>query len=336
MTNASIAAFAAMGAKESLAPYRYDPAPLGPEDVEVAISHCGICHSDLHLIDNDWASSTYPLVPGHEIVGTVSAIGSGARLSLGQRVGIGWQRSACHDCEECAAGHENLCARQTATCVGHMGGFADRIRTDARFVFSLPESLGSAATAPLLCGGVTVFAPLRRWKVGPGARVGVIGIGGLGHLALRFLRALGCETTAFTSSPDKRDEAMRLGANGVSSSTNAREIRDHSNRFDFLLCTVPARLDWITYLKTLRPNGVLCLVGAPPGLLQIPAALLLTGQRAICGSDIGSPSEIRQTLEFAAQHGIGAEVETAAMSDVNAAVQRVRDNRVRYRMVLTG
>jgi uncharacterized zinc-type alcohol dehydrogenase-like protein len=330
----TIGAFAAPAVKEALVPYAYDPAPLRPGDIEIDISHCGICHSDLHLIDNDWASSVYPLVPGHEIVGTVSAVGSAARLTVGQRVGMGWQRSACHECAQCRAGYENLCPTQEATCVGHMGGFARRIRTDERFAFVLPAELDAAATAPLLCGGVTVFAPLRRWGVDAGARVGVIGIGGLGHLALRFLRAMDCQTTAFTSSPDKRAEAARLGADEAASSTNAREIRAFSNQFDFLLCTVPARLDWITYLPTLKPNGVLCLVGAAPGLMQIPAAPLLSGQRVICGSDIGSPAAIREMLAFAAKHRIGAEVETVPMTDVNAAVQRVRDNRVRYRMVL--
>ena len=331
----SISSFAALGPKQSLVPYEYEPEAIEPYDAAILVSHCGICHSDLHLIDNDWSSSTYPLVPGHEIVGTVTAVGSKCALAVGQRVGIGWQRSACFDCEHCRKGDENLCERQEATCVGHMGGFARSIHTDGRFAFPLPAALDAAAAAPLLCGGVTVFAPLRRWGVGAGAHVGVIGIGGLGHLALRFLRAMGCETTAFTSSPDKREGAKRLGAQNVASSTNAREIRAYANHFEFLLCTVPARLDWITYLQTLKPNGVLCLVGAPPGLLQIPAVQLLTGQRAICGSDIGSPAAIREMLAFAAEHGIGAEVETAPMAEVNTALERMRENRVRYRMVLT-
>ncbi len=331
----TIHAFAALAAKQALEPYAYEAATLGARDVEIAISHCGICHSDIHVIDNDWATSQYPLVPGHEIVGMVARAGSGSSLAVGARVGMGWQRSACHDCELCRAGHENLCLKQEATCVRHMGGFAQRIVADERFVFELPARLDSASAAPLLCGGVTVFSPLRRWGVRKGAAVGVIGIGGLGHLALRFLRALGCRTTAFTSSPDKRAEAARLGADEASSSTDAREIRKHANHFDLLLCTVPVRLDWITYLQTLKPNGVLCLVGAPPGLMQIPPALLLTGQRVICGSDIGSPAMIREMLGFAAEHGIGAEIETAPLAQVNAALQRVRDNRVRYRMVLT-
>jgi uncharacterized zinc-type alcohol dehydrogenase-like protein len=331
----SFSAFAALAARQRLVPHEYEPRLLQPEDVEIEISHCGICHSDLHLIDNDWSSSIYPLVPGHEIVGTVAASGDHCALRVGQRVGIGWQRSACGECEQCLAGRENLCPRQEATCVGHMGGFARRIRIDSRFAFPLPTQLDSAAAAPLLCAGVTVFAPLRRWGVRPGSHVGVIGIGGLGSLALRFLSAMGCEATAFSSSPDKREAALELGAKAAASSTNAREIRAFEGRFEFLLSTVPARLDWITYLQTLKPNSVLCLVGSPPGLLQFPAAQLLSSQRVICGSDIGSRAAIRDTLAFAAEHGIGAQVETAPMTEVNAALQRVRENRVRYRMVLT-
>jgi len=329
-----IPAHAALAAKQALVSYEYEPAPLRSMDVEIEISHCGICHSDLHLIDDDWSVSKYPLVPGHEIVGTVVAAGDGGAHPVGQRVGVGWQRSACLECEQCRAGRENLCELQTATCVGNHGGFAERIRIDGRFAFALPAALDAASAAPLLCAGATVFAPLRRWNVTATSRVGVIGIGGLGHLALRFLKAMGCEATAFTSSPDKRDEAIRLGASDAVSSTHAGELRSQAGRFDFLLCTVPAKLDWIAYVNALEPNGVLCLVGAPPGLLQLPASQLVSKQRVICGSDIGSPGAIREMLAFAAEQRIGAQIETAPMSEVNAALQRVRENRVRYRMVL--
>jgi D-arabinose 1-dehydrogenase-like Zn-dependent alcohol dehydrogenase len=176
---------------------------------------------------------------------------------------------------------------------------------------------------------------MRRWNVGPGKRAGVIGVGGLGHLALRFLRALGCTTTAFTSSPQKRDEALRLGADEAAASNDAREIRKHAGRLDFLICTAPARLDWISFVQTLRPNGVLCLVAAPGGLMTIPGGQLLTTQRVICGSDIGSPREIREMLDFAAAHRIAADVETMPLQEANAAVQRVRENQARYRIVLT-
>lgn len=331
----SIDAFAAPGPRQPLIEFSYEAPPLQPHEVEIEISHCGICHSDLHLIDDDWSSSSYPLVPGHEIVGVVREAGPLAALAPGQRVGVGWQRSACHECEQCRAGAENLCARQTAVATGQHGGFARRVRIDGRFAFPLPAGLDPASAAPLLCAGVTVFAPLRRWRVRPGAAVGVIGIGGLGHLALRFLRAMGCAATAFTSSPDKQREALALGARETCSSTDARQLRAQASRFDFLLCTAPARLDWISFLTTLKPNGVLCLVGAPPGLMQIPASQLLTAQRVICGSDIGSPAAIREMLAFAAEHGVAAQIETAPMAQVNAALDRVRRNQVRYRMVLT-
>jgi uncharacterized zinc-type alcohol dehydrogenase-like protein len=330
----TIHAFAAPAAKAALAPFDYEPERLAADDVEIVISHVGICHSDIHLLDNDWGGGRYPLVPGHEIVGTVVAAGDRSALRVGQRVGVGWQRSACLACELCATGYENLCATQTATCVGAYGGFADRIRTDGRFTFALPDALDGATTAPLLCAGVTVVAPIRRYGVGKGAQVGVIGIGGLGHLAVRFLRALGCEITVFSSTPEKRDEAQRLGAHQAASSVDARDLRKHTGRFHFLLSTAPARLDWTSYVQTLRPNGVLCLVGAPPGLLQIPAGPLLLGQRTICGSDIGSRREIDDTLAFAAEHGIGAEVETMPLAEVNGAIERVRRNEVRYRAVL--
>jgi uncharacterized zinc-type alcohol dehydrogenase-like protein len=327
-------AFAAPAAKRALEAWSYEPGALAPDDVEIAISHCGICHSDLHLIDDDWGRSSWPLVPGHEIVGTVVAAGAASAHAVGARVGVGWQRSACLQCDECVAGDENLCARQEATCVGHHGGFADRIRTDGRFAFALPDGLDPAAAAPLLCGGATVFAPLTRFGVDPTWSVAVVGVGGLGHLALAFLRAFGCEVTAFSSSPDKRAASIELGAHHAASSTDVRELRRHARRFDLVLSTAPARLDWVAYLEMLRPNGTLCIVGAPPGLLQLPASQLLTSQRSICGSDIGSRTAIRQMLAFAARHRIGAIVERAKMSDANAALERVRANAVRYRMVL--
>jgi len=329
-----IRAHAALAATRPLEPWSYEPAPLGHDDVEIAISHCGVCHSDLHLIDDDWNRSSYPLVPGHEIVGLVTAAGAGSALSVGQRVGVGWQRSACLACDECLGGDENLCAKQQAVCVGHPGGFAERIRTDGRFVFPLPESLESATAAPLLCGGATVFAPLLRLGVDATWSVGVVGVGGLGHLALRFARAFGCEVTAFSSRPDKRAEAQRLGAHHVSSSSDVRELRKHARRFDLLLSTAPAKLDWVAFLETLRPNGVLCLVGAPQGLMSFPPSQLLGGQRSICGSDIGSRAAIRAMLDFAARHGIAADVERLPMAEANRAVERVRRNEARYRMVL--
>ena len=327
--------WAAAEAKQPLTPFRWEPSPLGPDDVEIAVSHCGICHSDLHLIDNGWNISTYPFVPGHEIVGRVTAVGSAvSHLALGQRVGVGWQRSACLTCELCLTGNDNLCARQTATCVGHHGGFAGRIRTDGRYAFALPDDLDGAAAAPLLCGGATVYAPLRRFGVDATSSVGVIGIGGLGHIAILMLRAFGCEVTAFSSSPAKRDEALAMGAHHFVPSTEPRELHRHGGRFHLLLSTVHARLDWITYLKTLRPNGTLCLLGLPPGVLQIPAGSLFQGQKSITASEIGDRATVAEMLRFAARHRIAPIIERAPLAQVNEAIARVRRNEARYRMVL--
>jgi uncharacterized zinc-type alcohol dehydrogenase-like protein len=332
-----IAAFAATEKRAPLRAFAYDPGPLGPDEVEIAVSHCGLCHSDLHLIDDSWGRSRYPLVPGHEVVGTVVACGGQVReLRAGQRVGVGWQRGACLSCELCVAGQENLCPEQEATCLGHPGGLAERLRVDARFAFALPDELDAAQAAPLLCGGITVYAPLRRYGVGPNTRVGVVGIGGLGHLALRMLRVFGCEVTAFSTSPSKREEALALGAHHFAASNEPRAVLEHANRFDLVLSTVHARLDWTTYLRTLRPRGTLCLVGAPPGLLQLPASLLVTGERAVAGSDIGGRAQIREMLRFCARHQVTAQIETSPMDEahVNAAIERLRENKVRYRAVL--
>jgi uncharacterized zinc-type alcohol dehydrogenase-like protein len=327
--------WAATSAKTALVPFSYEPAELGPNDVEIAVSHCGICHSDLHLVDNGWNISKYPFVPGHEVVGRVVAVGSAVtHLAPGQRVGVGWQRSACLTCELCLDRMDNLCAAQTATCVGHHGGFADRLRTDARYAFPLPDGLDGAAAAPLLCGGATVYAPMRRYGVGAHSSVGVIGIGGLGHIALLMLRALGCEVTAFSSSPGKREEALAMGANGFVASTDARELHKLAGRFDLILSTVHVKLDWITFLKTLRPNGTLCLLGSPPGVMAIPAGALFQGQKSITASEIADRATIGEMLRFAARHGIAPVIERRPLEDVNAAMDRVRDNAVRYRMVL--
>jgi alcohol/geraniol dehydrogenase (NADP+) len=327
--------WAATVARAPLQPFSYEPADLGPDAVEIAVSHCGICHSDLHLIDDGWKMSKYPFVPGHEIVGRVTAVGSSvAHLAVGQRVGVGWQRSACLACELCLDRQDNLCAKQTATCVGHHGGFADRLRTDGRYAFPIPDDLDGAAAAPLLCGGATVFAPLRRYGVDATQSVGVIGIGGLGHIALLMLRAFGCEVTAFSSSASKRDEALAMGAHHFVPSTEARELHKLAGRFHLILSTVHARLDWITFLKTLRPNGTLCLLGSPPGVLQIPAAALFQGQKSISASEIGDRATVGEMLRFAAKHRIAPVIERTPLAEVNAAIERVRKNEVRYRMVL--
>ena len=330
----SFHSYAAHGKRGALVPFVYEPSPLGPHDVEIRITHCGICHSDVHLVDGDWGVGTYPLVPGHEIVGTVAALGPEVRhLQVGQRVGVGWQRAACLACELCNAGDENLCAQNEATCVDHYGGFADRVRLDGRFAFPLPDALESENAAPLLCAGVTVYAPLRRWVRSP-MKVGVVGIGGLGHLALQFARAMGCEVTAISSTPDKEPEARSFGAHRFLAAGEPKALRSASSTLDFVLSTVYVAQDWTGLLHALRPNGVLCFVGAPAEPLKLSVWEILGGQKTVTASAIGGRPAIREMLEFAARHGVAAKTHVRPLAKADAALDEVRKGRARYRIVL--
>ena len=330
----SFHAYAAHAKKGPLGPFVYEPAPLGPHDVEIRISHCGICHSDVHLVDGDWGVGSYPMVPGHEIVGTVAALGSEVRhLEMGARVGVGWQRGACLACEWCGAGEENLCAGDVATCVNNHGGFADRVRVDGRFAFPIPEELASENAAPLLCGGVTVYSPLRRW-VKPSMRVGIVGIGGLGHLGLQFARAMGCEVTAISSSPDKEGEARGFGAHRFLAAREPKALRSAAGTLDFVLSTVFVGQDWNALLRALRPNGVLCFVGAPAEPLSLRVGAILGGQKTVTGSAIGGRPAIREMLAFAARHGVSAKTQVRPLAEADAGLEEVRKGRARYRVVL--
>jgi alcohol/geraniol dehydrogenase (NADP+) len=331
----TIHCYAAKNPKQRLAPFQYDPQPLARDEVEVKISHCGICHSDIHLLDNDWGITDYPFVPGHEIVGTVRALGEDVRgLSKGQRVGIGWQRSACLQCEYCVRGFENLCPQIKDTCVSNHGGFAESIHIDSRFVFPLPDALDSETAAPLLCGGVTVYSALNHYGVRPSMKVGVIGIGGLGHLALQFANAMGCEVTAFSSTPQKEPEARGLGAHHFVFDDDSQTLEKVASTQDFILSTVSADLNWESYVDALRPGGKLCFVGVPKEPIKVSAFSLIVGKNSICGSPIGSRTDIRDMLDFAARHDIKACTETLPLAEVNTGIERVRDNQARYRVVL--
>ncbi len=329
-------AFAAMQAGHALQPHRYAPKALDSMEVEIEISHCGMCHTDLHLIDDDLGLSSYPLVPGHEIVGVVSQVGGSAtRLRIGQRVGVGWLAGACFVCEQCTSGRDNLCSKGQPTCLGREGGYASHVRVDSRLAFPLPDNLPSEFAAPLLCGGITTFAPLLRHGVGGTSRLGVIGIGGLGHLALQFGRALGCHVIAFSSSSRKAGEAKQFGANEFVATGEARALSAYAGSCDFLLSTVTADLPWEEYLQVLRPGGKLCILGIPERDLQIPALPLILGQKSVVSSVIGSRSEMQTMLEFSARHGIRPQIELFPMHEVNRALERLRNNQMRYRAVLT-
>jgi len=318
-----------------LLPLRYDPGDLRPQDVEVSITHCGVCHSDLHLIDNDWGISQYPFIPGHEIVGQVAQAGAAVRhLAAGDRVGIGWQADSCGFCEWCRRGEENLCSQVQATCVGRHGGYGEAVRVNARFAVRLPEQLDSETAAPLLCAGITVYQPLRSAGINPSSRVGVVGIGGLGHLALQFARAFGAEVTAFSTSQEKEAEAMALGAHRFVHSRDSKELRAVEGTQDLIVSTINATQEWNAYLGALRPHGTLCLVGVPPKPVSVEAFPLIAGERCVCGSNTGSPARIAEMLEVAARHKVAAQIESFKMADANQAISRLRRNQVHYRAVL--
>jgi uncharacterized zinc-type alcohol dehydrogenase-like protein len=335
MAEIEIHGLAVHAAGAQLVPYRYEPGEIKTNEVEVRISHCGVCHSDIHLIDNDWGLSRYPFIPGHEIVGTVSAVGSEVRdRKVGERVGIGWQADSCGICEWCRQGDEHLCASAQPTCVGRNGGYADAVRVNSRFAIPVPETLESENVAPLLCGGITVYAPMRNYGVRPSSRVGVVGIGGLGHLGLQFAKAFGAEVTALSTSKDKEAEALQMGADHFVNTRDTGELKKIAGAFDFLLSTVSADQDWQALLSSLRPKGTMCVVGVPPSPIAIQAFTLIGGQRSISGSPIGSPRDLHEMLDVAARHGVKAITERFPMAKANDAIAKVKKSKVRYRAVL--
>jgi len=330
-----IQGLAAHAAGAQLLTFRYDPGELGPQEVEIGISHCGICHSDLHLIANDWGISQYPFIPGHEVIGKIVAVGSDVRsLEVGQRVGLGWQSNSCGQCEWCMQGMENLCATSEATCIHRHGGYANRVRANARFVAPIPDALPSEQAAPLLCGGITVYSPMRTHCVNPSSRVGVVGIGGLGHLAIQFARVFGAEVIAFSSSAEKEEEARELGAHHFVNSRETKAMREMAGTLDLIVSTANADQEWNTYIQALRPMGTLCIVGVPPKPMAVQALPLIAGIRSITGNPTGSPSRLREMLDVAARHGVQAKTELFAMGQANEAIEKVKKNKVRYRAVL--
>ena len=334
-TATTIRAWAAQEAAKPVVPFTFDAGPLGAEEVEIHVEHCGLCHSDLSMIDNEWGFSGYPVVGGHEVVGSVVALGPNAKgLKLGQKVGLGWMSGSCQSCKSCLGGEPQLCRAGQPTIVGHHGGFAERVRAHWLWVAPIPAGLDPAKAGPLLCGGVTVFSPFLNFDIKPTHRVGVVGIGGLGHLALKFARAWGCEVTAFTSSESKRDEALALGAHQVVSSVDAKAMKAVAGRLDMVLVTVNVMLNWKALMSTLAPNGRLHLVGILPQPMEVEAFPLIGGQRSVSGSPTGSRQDIDTMLEFAARHGIEPQTEHFPMSRINDALDHLRAGKARYRVVL--
>lgn len=331
----TIHAYAASSAKGPLQPFSFDPGELGPEEIEIKVSHCGVCHSDLSMLDNEWGMSQYPFVPGHEAVGTVVALGSAAKgLAIGQRVGIGWSAHSCLSCHECLSGDHNLCAQNQGTIVGRHGGFADRLRSQWTWARPLPEALSSEKTGPLLCGGITVFAPFLEYQIPSTARVGVIGIGGLGHMALQFANKWGCEVHAFTTSDSKEEEARRLGAHHVHNTKQGGALKKLSGSLDLILSTINAPLNISGLLETLASKGRLHVLGAILQPMSVPAMGLISGSKSISGSPTGSPTAISTMLEFCARHAVAPITELFPMSKVNDAMEHLRSGKARYRIVL--
>lgn len=330
-----IKAYAAFEPKAELKAYEYDPGVLSAEQVEIDVHYCGICHSDLSVIDNDWGMTQYPVVPGHEVVGEVTSIGDNVKhLSVGQIVGLGWHAGYCNACAPCHSGDHNLCQNSQATIIGHHGGFADKVRADANSVVLIPEGLDLESAGPLFCGGITVFNPLVQFNIEPTSKVAVIGIGGLGHMALQFLHAWGCEVTAFTSSEDKKQQALSLGAQHTLNSRDEIEIEAAASSFDLILSTVNVKLNWDLYLNTLKAKGRLHFVGATLEPLDIGVFSLIMQQRTVSGSPVGSPATIAKMLEFANLHNIKPVIEKFKFEDVNKAIDRLRSGKAHYRVVL--
>jgi uncharacterized zinc-type alcohol dehydrogenase-like protein len=331
----SITGWTATAADQPLTLRSIDAGALGDEEVEVSVDYCGVCHSALSMLRNEWGNARYPFIPGHEVIGTVSALGAQAKgLQVGQRVGIGWTNGSCMHCQACLSGDQHLCAQSVATIVGHNGGFADKLRAHWAWTIPLPDGLDLASAGPLLCGGMTVFKPFIEYAIAPTARVGVVGIGGLGHMAVKFAAAWGCEVTAFTSTPAKAGEARGFGAHRVVSSRDADALKAIAGSLDLLIVTVNVTMDWSALLGTLAKKGRMHVVGVVTEPIPVPAFTLISGQRDVSGSPTGSPVDIARMLQFAARHDIRPQVEHFPMSRVNDALAHLEAGKARYRIVL--
>jgi len=331
-----INAFAIMEKGGKLQEFQYDPGPLRNTEVEIGVEYCGICHSDISMIDNDWGRSQYPLVPGHEVIGRITLVGASVTtLVAGDMVGLGWHSDYCMICSTCMSGDHNLCSSARPTIVERHGGFADKVRASAASVVKLPDGIDGSSAGPLFCAGITVFNPLIQFDIQSTHKVAVIGIGGLGHLALKFLNAWGCEVTAFTSNKSKKQEALDMGASQTIDSNNPDEIMSHANAFDLIISTADVKLDWSGYLSTLRPKGRLHFVGIPLQPVEIGVISLLRGQKSVSASPVGSPATIAKMLDFAAFDRIKPIVEEYPVSQINDAVERLRSGAARYRVVIS-
>ncbi|MFO7823457.1 MAG: NAD(P)-dependent alcohol dehydrogenase [Cyclobacterium sp.] len=331
----NVSAYAANGPHEKLTPFSYELGEPGAEQVDIRVINCGICHSDLSMMNNDWGMTAYPIVPGHEIIGEVIAAGNAVKnVRVGDKVGVGWLSGSCMACHECMDGAHHLCASAEFTIGGRHGGFADYVRSHWSWAIPLPEGIDLDKAGPLLCGGITVFNPIILSGVKATDKVGVIGIGGLGHMALKFLNKWGCEVIAFSSNPDKTKSIMEMGATQVVDSTNPEELAKIAGSLNFILNTTNVTLDWNSYLTVLAPKGKFHNVGAVLEPMAIPAFSLIMGEKSVAGSPLGSPALTRTMLEFCVRHDIYPITEEFPMSQVNEAMEHLESGKARFRIVL--
>lgn len=329
-----IHALAATQAKGKLEPFSYDPGPLGPDQVEIAVDYCGVCHSDVSMLNNEWGMSQYPLVPGHEAIGKIVALGEEASfLKVGQTVGLGWNSGSCLHCHPCLSGDHNMCQSLEMTVVGRHGAYGTHVRAHWVWATPIPEGVDLAKAGPLLCGGITVFNPLVQFDVRPTDRVGVIGIGGLGHMALQFLNKWGCHVTAFTTSDSKVDEAKKMGAHQVVNTRSAEQLKKLAGSLNLILSTVMAEVDMDSYLSALAPRGRFHAVGVVPKI-ETGSFPLIAAQRSISGSPSGAPGTVMTMLDFCARHGVEPITEEFPMSKANEAIDHLEAGKARYRIVL--
>jgi uncharacterized zinc-type alcohol dehydrogenase-like protein len=316
---------------------------VGPNDVRIDIKFCGICHSDIHFARGEWGQIPYPAVPGHEIAGIVAEVGSAVtRFAPGDRVGVGCMVNACRECENCEAGEEQYCLRGNTQTYGSIdrdgtityGGYSDHVVVDQDFVLNIPDALELDEAAPLLCAGITTYSPLRHWNAGPGKKVAIVGLGGLGHMAVKLAHAMGADVTVLSQSLRKQEDGFKLGADAYHATSDDATFAQLAGRFDLIVNTVSAGIDIGRFLTLLKTDGALVNVGAPPEPLPVPAMALIVQRRTFAGSAIGSIRETQEMLDFCAEHGIGAEIELISADHVNEAWERVLGSDVRYRFVI--
>ncbi len=318
---------------QSFEKFQIDLEDLKADEVQVKVKYCGICHSDIHLLDDDWAEE-YPVIPGHEIVGEITEIGSNVKdFKKGMIVGVGWQCGSCGKCKSCMKGKENLCGDMVSTCVNKKGGFAELVNIDENFVFEIPDEMDLAKVGPLFCGGATVYNPLEKYGIKARDNVAIIGIGGLGHLAIQFAKALGTNVTAISSSVSKKEDSFKLGASNFISTDE--ELEKYNRTFDFILSTASADLDWNKYLKALAPEGKLCFVGVPSsGEIKIDYFELMIPEREIVAGSIASPTQIKKLIKLAAEKNVYPIVEMIKPDQLDEAFEKLRNNQVRYRFIV--